>query len=265
MTHINNQKQLCIGHSNIQGGLTGLLKPLQVQHMIADYQLDVCSINETNLKSDIVSKTLFLPHYAYEFYRGDRSSDSGRGGCGLLVNKNLEHKELKLAKSENIEAVWVYLKHSNVYICSFYRSSKLCPVDEFLDFMADCMNKLSGKKVIWLGDINIDQNNISDISYRKLDSTLKSFNLVQIVQGITRSAVKNDILTETTIDVIFTNCYSDFIENKILDIPIGDHRSLMCKLDYLVPRPAKYYKKSIRDYSVHNQNNFRNFLQSSCN
>ena len=264
MTNIDNQKQLCIGHSNIQGGLTGLAKPLQVQHLIADYKLDICSINETNLKSDIATNTLFLPHYAFNFHRCDRSSDSGRGGCGLLVNNNLDHKEIKLKRSEKIEAVWVALKKPNIYVCSFYRSNKMCPVDGVLDYMTDCMIKLRGKKVLWLGDINIDQNNITDISYRKLDATLKSFNLVQIVQGITRSAVKNDILTETTIDVMFTNFYSEFLDNKILDIPIGDHKSLMCKLDYLVPRPAKYSKRVIRNYSANNQAAFKNFLLNGC-
>ena len=185
-------KKLCIGHSNIQGGLTGLAKPLQVQHLISDHQLDICSINETNLKSDIETSTLFLPHFAYEFYRCDRSNDKGRGGCGLLVNKKLEHIKVELEKRDCIEAVWIALKNPKIYICSFYRSNKLCPIDEFLDYMADCMNKLNGKKVIWLGDINIDQNNISDISYRKLNTTLKSFNLVQVVQEITRSAIKGD-------------------------------------------------------------------------
>ena len=258
-THL---KKLCIGHSNIQGGLTGLAKPLQVQHLIKDYNIDIMSINETNLKSDICTKTLFLPHYAYEFFRSDRKSDSGHGGCGILVNKNLEYKELKLEKSDKIEAVWIALKNPNIYVCGFYRSSKLCPVDDFIDYMADCMIKLNGKKVIWLGDINIDQNKISDISYRKLDATLKSFGMVQIVQGITRSAVRDGVTTETTIDVIMTNCYSDFIENKILDTPIGDHKSLLCKLDHTVESPSKYSKHLIRDYSINNQAAFKIFLKS---
>ena len=40
------------------------------------------------------------------------------------------------------------------------------------------MNKLKGKKVIWIGDINVDQNKIISPEYRKLDSILKSFNHV---------------------------------------------------------------------------------------
>ena len=103
-------KRLCIGHSNIQGGLTGLAKPLQVQHLMSDHQLDICSINETNLKSDIATSTLFLPHFAFEFYRCDRSNDKGQGGCGLLVNKKLDHIKVEFEKRDCIEAVWIALK-----------------------------------------------------------------------------------------------------------------------------------------------------------
>ena len=69
------------------------------------------------------------------------------------------------------------------------------------------MNKLKGKKVIWIGDINVDQNKINDLDYRKLDSTLKSFNMVQTIQNYTRIAKKGDKFTYSTIDVIITNCY----------------------------------------------------------
>ena len=261
---MDNSKKLCIGHSNIQGGLTGFVKPLQVWNLINHYKMDIFSVNETNLKSDIATSTLFLPHHAYEFFRSDRTNDSGHGGSGILVNRNLEYKELKLAKSKKIEAVWVALTNPNIYICGFYRSTKLCPVDDFIDYLTDCMIKLNGKKVIFIGDINIDQNRISDISYRKLDVTLKSFNLVQVVQGITRSAVHGNTVTETTIDVIITNCYSDFIETKIIDEPIGDHKSLMCKLDHTVASPSKYAKYLIRDYSIKNQAAFKHFLRHGC-
>ena len=31
----------------------------------------------------------------------------------------------------------------------------------FLDYMNECINKLKGKKMIWIGDINVDQNKIN--------------------------------------------------------------------------------------------------------
>ena len=49
------------------------------------------------------------------------------------------------------------------------------------------MNKLKGKKVIWIGDINIDQNKIKDSEYKNFDSTLKSYGMVQTIQNYTRT------------------------------------------------------------------------------
>ena len=56
--------------------------------------------------------------------------------------------------------------------------------------------KMAGKKVIWIGDVNIDQNKIKDIDYRKLDITMKLFGMVQIVQGITRMAYLGSTFTQ---------------------------------------------------------------------
>ena len=57
------------------------------------------------------------------------------------------------------------------------------------------MNKLKGKKVIWVGDINVNQNKINDLDYRKLDYTLTSFNMVQTIQKYTRVAKKGNKFT----------------------------------------------------------------------
>ena len=61
------------------------------------------------------------------------------------------------------------------------------------------MNKLKGKKVIWIGVINVDQNKINDPEYRKSDSTLKSFNMVQSIQKYTRIARKGYTFIYSTV------------------------------------------------------------------
>ena len=48
------------------------------------------------------------------------------------------------------------------------------------------MNKLRGEKVIWIGDVNVDQNNINDTQYKNRNC---SPNLVQTIHGITRYTV----------------------------------------------------------------------------
>ena len=42
---------LNIGHCNIQGGFMGISKSTQMSQLIKKYDLDILSINETNLNS----------------------------------------------------------------------------------------------------------------------------------------------------------------------------------------------------------------------
>ena len=98
-------KNLVIGHCNIQGGLTGLAKPLEIQDLLDNYGIDILSLNETNLKSDIDTSTLHLPHFNYNFIRCDRPTDNGRGGCGILLNKNLNYKEIHLDIYMGVEKI----------------------------------------------------------------------------------------------------------------------------------------------------------------
>ena len=209
-THDNNTHDLTIGHCNIQGGLTGIGKTTEIMQLIKKHNLDILSLNETNLNDSIDSCTLNLPA-TFDFVRKDRAVGS-RGGCGLLISRNCAYRKFDIKVNfDHIEAVWVKINSSNIYVCGFYRSNNYCKIDTFIDYMSECMSKLKGKRVIWIGDINLDQNKIKSLEYKKLDITLKSYNMVQTIQGITRVARRGDKFTSTTIDVIMTNCYSDFV------------------------------------------------------
>ena len=137
----------------------------------------------------------------------------------------------------------------NIYLCFFYRSKNFTPVNTFLDYMFECMIKLNGKKVIWVGDINIDQQNLNDLQYKNLDMTMKLFGMIQVVTEVTRRSYRNGVLTESIIDVVMTNCYSNFTNCKVLDDRIGDHDALKFELDFKVPNVDKFKKVSIKDHS----------------
>ena len=117
---------------------------------------------------------------------------------------------------DNIEAYWIKLSNINIYICGFYRSQGYCKLENFIEYFNVCMQKLKGKKVIWIGDINIDQNKINVKEYKNFDFTLKSFNMVQTIQNYTRTVKRGNKITRSTIDVILTNCYSDFESSSVL-------------------------------------------------
>ena len=254
-----NDHNLTIGHCNIQGGLISINKSTEINQLIRSHSVDVFSINETNLNDTIHTDTLNLPPM-YDFVRKDRGVGT-RGGCGLLINRNCAYSEINMhTHKDNIEAVWIKIKTYNIYVCGFYRSSNYCNIEDFLDYMMDCMYKLKGKKVVWIGDINLDQNNINNASYKKLDLTLKAFNMVQTIQGITRIAKYGDKFTCTTIDVIMTNCYSDFIDCTVLENRIGDHQAIKCMLDFQVKKAPKFKKIVIRDHSIKNIEKYVEFL-----
>ena len=74
-------------------------------------------------------------------------------------------------------------------------------------------------------------------------------NQFQTIQGITRVAKRGHQFTQTTIDVIFTNCYSVFVESTVLNDRIGYHQAIMCKVDRMVLTAPKIEKKiEIRNY-----------------
>ena len=200
----NTIHNLSIGHCNIQGGFTGISKSTQVSQLINKYELDILSLNETNLNDTIDTKSLNIPPN-FTFLRADRGTGT-RGGCGMLVSNKCAVTPVTIKTDlTHIEAKWLKIKGCNIYVCGFYRSKGFCKIDNFLDYLTECMNKLKGKKVIWIGDIiNVDQNKINDLEYKKLDSTLKSFNMVQTIQNYTRVAKKGSTFTNSTIDVIIT-------------------------------------------------------------
>ena len=263
MTNYNNK--LSVGHCNIQGGLTGLAKCLEIQNLICKENLDILCLNETNLKSDIDSSSLAIPSN-FSLLRKDRCTDNGRGGCGILISNNMKYSLIQLDllfPTDNIEALWIHLLDCNIYLCSFYRSDQFCPLDSFLDYMSDCMMKLGTKKVIWFGDVNVDQNNINAINYKKLDITMKLFGMVQTVQEFTRIAKLGDKFTKSTIDVIMTNTYSNFLNCEVLDDKIGDHQAVKFILDFNINKASKFKKLLIRDHCKTNIKGLKQFLKEN--
>ena len=251
----NQLKNLGIGHCNIEGGLSNnLAKTQEIKNVIFQENLDLFGINETNLNPTVGTDTLNIP-LNYELERKDRPNSS-RGGCAVLISKRIKYRLFPIniihTDLSKIEALWIELTEQNILLCFFYRSSNFTPVDTFLDFMTECMIQLCGRKVIWVGDVNIDQRNITDLQYRKLDITMKLFGMIQIVTDVTRRSYRNGICTESTIDVIMTNCYADFRQCKVLDDRIGDYETIKSEINFQVQKADKFKEVAMKDHSLKN-------------
>ena len=258
---MKNDKNFVLAHCNIQGGLTGLAKTTEINDLIARESIDILGLNETNLKPDIDSSTLNVPQN-YCLIRQDRYGDVARGGCGFLINKHLKFKNYNppCPKPNNIEAIWIEMTDPNIYICSFYRSDNFCPLDIFLEYFTDCMTSLDNKKVVWIGDVNVNQNSIRSQQYRDLNVVMRSFGLIQTVQNITRVAYLGNKRTESIIDVVITNCYSNIDKCKVLKDRIGDHNAVKCTFNFQVKKADRFKKITIRDHSMKNIEHLKSYL-----
>ena len=92
--HDTTIHNLTLGHCNIQGGFLNLGKTTKITDLIRNYELDILSINELNLNDTIDSNTLNVPS-SFHLLRLDRPNSS-RGGCGIVINKKVEYKELEI-------------------------------------------------------------------------------------------------------------------------------------------------------------------------
>ena len=86
-----NSHNLTVGHCNIQGGLLSISKSTQISDMIKKYDMDILSLNETNLNDTIATDSLNIPAN-YTFLHNDRGIGS-RGGCGLIISNKVAYDE----------------------------------------------------------------------------------------------------------------------------------------------------------------------------
>ena len=117
----------------------------------------------------------------------------------------MKHELIELSDltfpTDQTEAISINLKEPNIYLCCICRSDQFCPLGSILGYMTECMN-LGHRKIIWFGDVNVDQNNMTSLNYRKLDITMKLFDMVQAVQQHTRIAQLGINITRSAIDVV---------------------------------------------------------------
>ena len=87
--------------------------------------------------------------------------------------------------------------------------------------------------------------------------------MVQTIQNYTRTVKRGNKITRSTIDVILTNCYSDFESSSVLPENIGDHNAIKCELNFNVQKPHKYEKISFHNYCNNNIKAFKEHLNNT--
>ena len=113
-----------------------------------------------------------------------------------------------------------------------------------------------------MGDFNIDYSDKTLVKTRELDFTTKALGLKQLIDTHTRVAFRNGVISESIIDLIFSNS-DHIIAANTLNYNISDHLAVVVtrkkqkavkeKVEF-TGRSYKNYKKEIFQNNLANQN-----------
>ena len=218
----------------------------QMRALVADSPIDILTISESWLKPHLHTNLISIS--GFDVFRQDRSTKpkSKKRGGGLLTYINKKHSSqceplLELNTSnENIEVQWILIHRpncKNVVVCNVYRPPN-GNLDKAVDYLDECLKTLNLSKLnlFIIGDLNVNYQNKSAASYKKLHFFMQSNGLSQFINTTTRNTNKSKSL----IDLVISN--SQFISRSgTLDHYLSDHQPI-----YLVHKKGRDSRQSVR-------------------
>ena len=240
---LNEIKGFKVTHLNVRS----ILKKIdQLRIFFQNSEIDVLTFSETWLGSHLQSGLVGIE--GYKLYRADRAAKGKkkkRGGGLITYIKNKYSSsceqlgELNVS-DKNLEAQWflIHRPHcKNVVICNLYRPPS-GNLDKAVSYLGECFDTINTDKsdVFILGDLNVDFQNKSSPSFKKVNFFAQSRGLAQLVSTTTRNTSKS----QTLLDVVLSN--SRFIKQAgTLEHHISDHQPI-----YVVHKKGRDKRESVR-------------------
>ena len=226
--------------------------------------IDIFSVSETWLKPELPDQMISL--LGFNLVRCDRKSATKTrgGGAALYINSNYSFTELSQPRKklkQLCDSVWVNIKmHQNsdpLIIASIYLSPD-SDKQNFVALLSDILHQKNfiGKKVILLGDFNINWNSNSR-DKQHIHQCLTSAGLQQVVVGT--SFISNHG-NESLLDHNYVNCDLLVDACKILtcDRSISDHYATFLQIGRIKPVKAKRLLIKTRNFRKLNPLHFYN-------
>ena len=203
------RKTLSFFHMNVSS-LTKNVDHFNILLNDLNVNFDIVAITESRIKKDSPSPVnLHLDKYLVE----QTPTETSAGGTLLYINKRLPYQlknDLKLYHLGKIESTFIEIicsKSTNVIVGCIYKHPTLQINDFKRDFISPLLLKLqkeSSKRILLLGDINIDllKSKLSDSINNFIDTLSSNFLLPHILLPTRISK------TSTLIDNILSNSTS---------------------------------------------------------
>lgn len=221
-----NSRIIYINARSIKNKRNPLIKLLEEEN------LDIVITTEHWLR-DWEWELLNLSHYVmHACYCRDKNEG---GGVAIFLKKNMAVDSIikldlnEYAKEKICELASLEIKTSNgdYTVIGVYRSPN-ADINEFLNITDNVMNLVSDKRLIIIGDFNINVMN-SNLNVYKFMDVLESYSLEYVVKEPTRVMVTKNGLTSTCVDNVITNMVN--LSTKVKGCNISDHKMILVELN----------------------------------
>ena len=242
-----------VGTWNICLGLKS--KKDYVKEKIKELNLDVCCIQECEIKKDYNKDILSFRNYNIEV-----ENNSLKSRCCIYIKNNLQYK--RRDDLEGIDNNIVILELKSVIIINIYRSfaqqNDITPLERFKTQVQNIKNtikKFPKHQLIILGDFNLNFTLVNNTNYNYknlfdiLNETVTLCNLTQIVNFPTWTRTINGIKKESILDHVYVNDITKLINVTGIETEIGDHKLVTCSFHTTIPVTKPVFKRCWKDYS----------------
>ena len=225
-----------------------------VKEKIKELNIDICCIQECEIKKDYNKDILSFKNYNIEV-----ENNSTKSRCCTYIRDNIQYKRRE--DLEGIDNNIVILQLDSLIFINIYRSfamqNNISTVERFktqVQIIKETILKFPKHQSIITGDFNLNYSlvNNSHYNYKNyfdiLNETVSCCNLTQIVKFPTWSRTINNITKESILDHIYINDITKFVNVTGIVTEIGDHKLITCSLNTTIPPIKPIYKRCWKNY-----------------
>ena len=215
---------LCLGLTN---------KKDIVYEELKQKEIDICLLQEVEIKKDYDKELLSSRHYKIEVENNDIKARSA-----IIIKDNIEYKRRQDLEEINMGIVVIDLLGPNNYcIVNIYRSfnpaNGITPLRFFesqLAIIKRAVTTAKNKSVVVSGDFNLNDSKRHALDYRnkiffeRLNQICDETNLIQLIEQPTWKRIVNNSVKTSILDHIYVKNPNDVTNIEMYEPLFGDHK-----------------------------------------
>ena len=232
-----------------------------IKDFLNENEIDVLCLQEVEIKPGEGIDEYEIQNYCIEL---ENTSAQFKIRTMMYINRNIGYRRLHSLERPDTHLIFVHLLGPNVYVASLYRTYQLTVHLDHLSAFNEQIETLTSlfegdKKIILLGDFNLDQLKRNDPTYHhsRLYETWKAFEteqqLLQLVDFPTWAREVQGAVKTSILDHIYVNDSSLVDDINELSIETSDHCPVMATMSLRVSNvKQKVWMRNWKNYTKEN-------------